>query len=169
VCWEKLEIEAWAILCCVLGEVRNWAVGDRVLCAERGKKFSSGRYRTVCWERCETERWAINFFWWCKGGIERWAIQFFVLREVRNRVVGDKVLCSEWGGKLNFGRYSDVLRQGEIERWAIQCWELRERRNWAVGVIVLCAARGEKFSGGRYVMKGKYYLRWRRLQRMWRL
>jgi len=32
----------WAIQCCVLRQGRNWAVGDRVLCAERGENLSGG-------------------------------------------------------------------------------------------------------------------------------
>ena len=58
---ERGETERWAIQCCILREGRNCAVGDTVLCAERGEKLSGGRYSVVCRERGEIERWAIQF------------------------------------------------------------------------------------------------------------
>jgi len=38
----------WAMDCCVLREVSKRAVGDTVLCAEIGEKFSGWRYSFVC-------------------------------------------------------------------------------------------------------------------------
>ena len=58
-----------------------------------------------------------------------------MLREVRNRAVGDKVLCALRGEKLSFGRYSFVGGNvGEIERWAFKC----------------CVDIEDKLSFGRY-------------------
>ena len=41
-CVERGETERWALQCCVLREGRKCAVGDTVLCVERGEKLSGG-------------------------------------------------------------------------------------------------------------------------------
>ena len=84
-----------------------------------------------------------------KDELRRWEIECFVLREVRNRAVGDTVFCAERGKKLRFGRCS-VLDgdMGKIERLALDCYVLRDLRNRTVGDRVLCAEEVRNWAVG---------------------
>jgi len=120
VCWERGQIERWAVQCCVLRERINWAMFVTVLCAERVENFSGG-YTVLCAER--REKWSVgryNVLCWLRGELERWAIQCFVLTEGRTRAVGDTVLGAEGWENLSGGRY--VVKGKYYLRWRCRHW-----------------------------------------------
>jgi len=125
-------------------EGRNWAVGDRVLCAERGRNWvvsdtvfsaerrenlSGGRYSVVCWEREKLSGGRYNVVCWERVAIERWAIKCCVLRDRINWAMFVTLLCAEREEYSNGG-------------YTVLCAE--RRKNWSVGRYnVLCWLRGE--------------------------